>query len=106
MVKALVELEPGKNVMGAGSYLSWNDWAQIWGRVNEVTCKYEQEDRKIIKEKFGGYGQELADMFAYMDEFGYDGGDPDVIYPWNLGVDVRTTPIEKYIEQQDWSSVF
>jgi hypothetical protein len=29
----------------------------------------------------GGIGEELADMFEYIGEFGYDGGDPDVIYP-------------------------
>jgi hypothetical protein len=40
-----------------------------------------------------------------MDEFGYDGSDPTVVYPWDLEVEVKTTPIDVYLADQDWSSV-
>ncbi len=36
----------------------------------------------------GGGGREIAEAHAYMEEFGYDGGDPTVIRP----EDVSTRP--------------
>ncbi|KAF2477402.1 NAD(P)-binding protein [Lindgomyces ingoldianus] len=103
--KALVELPAGKNLVGAGSLLSWNDWCQIWGKINGVTCTFERTDRKYMDENMGSFGRELADMFQYIDEFGYDGSDPSVEYPWNLGVNVKRTTMEEYLKKQDWSSI-
>lgn len=33
------------------------------------------------KEAPGGLGREAAEGWAYQGEFGYDGGDPDVVHP-------------------------
>jgi hypothetical protein len=59
-----------------------------------------------MEQQMGTVGREFADMFAYVDEFGYDGGDPSVLYPWvakeKYGVDVKYTTIEEYLKKQDW----
>lgn len=94
--------------MGAGSYLSWDEWCAIWGKVHGVTCTFEKEDRKWMDENLGHFGREMADMFQYWDECGYDGvrgGGPDVVYPWDLGVEVQVTSAEEYIKKEDWSSI-
>ncbi|KAF2180701.1 NAD(P)-binding protein [Zopfia rhizophila CBS 207.26] len=103
--KALVEIAPGKILVGAGSKMSWDDWCQIWGKINGVSCRFERSDRKFMDENMVPFGRELADMFQYIDEFGYDGSDPSVVYPWDLGVDVKVTTVEEYLKKQDWSSV-
>lgn len=80
--KALVQVSPGQNLLGFGSMMSWNEWVVIWSRVHGVKCRFERLDRKIIENSIpGGVGEELADMFDYISDFGYDGGDPSVVYP-------------------------
>ncbi|KAL5352571.1 hypothetical protein ACLOAV_002519 [Pseudogymnoascus australis] len=80
--KALVQVPSGKNLLGFGSMLSWNEWVVIWGRVHGVKCRFERLDRKVVEDAIpGGVGEELADMFGYISDFGYDGGDPSVVHP-------------------------
>ncbi|KAF1991297.1 NAD(P)-binding protein [Aulographum hederae CBS 113979] len=105
-VHALVSVPPGKNLLGVASSLSWSEWAQLWAKTVGVECKYEQmpygEMDKLMP---GGMGAELEDMFKYMDLYGYDGSDPTVVLPKDLGVDVPVTTIEEYMKMEDWSSV-
>lgn len=42
LTKALVQAEPGKNLLGAASVLSWTEWCDIWGKKHGVTCRYEE----------------------------------------------------------------
>ncbi|KFY10710.1 hypothetical protein V491_07517 [Pseudogymnoascus sp. VKM F-3775] len=46
--------------------------------------------------------QEMAEMYAYAQDFGYDGGDPSVITVQQLSFDVSVTRIEQYIRDEDW----
>jgi hypothetical protein len=91
--------------VGAGEVLSWNEWCAIWAKHNGVKCSFERKERKEMEDAMGPIGREFADMFQYMDEFGYDGGDPSVMYPWDLEVKVRITTAEEYVKGQDWSSI-
>jgi len=108
-VQALLAIPPKVNMMGAGSLISWNEYLAIWSRVNKVHVEYQQIDRAALEQMLGTVGREFADMFQYIEEFGYDGGDPDVVYPWEVkekyGVDVKYTTMEEYIKGEDWSSV-
>jgi hypothetical protein len=77
--------------------------------VNGVETGYEQIPYETLEQNMGTVGREIADMFRYIDEFGYDGGDKGVVYPWEVkgkfGVEVEFTTMEEYIKAQDWSSV-
>lgn len=54
----------------------------MWGKTNGVTCRFQRQDRTVLEKAApGGIGEELADMFDYIGEFGYDGHDPSVVYP-------------------------
>ncbi|PNP59867.1 hypothetical protein FNYG_14810 [Fusarium nygamai] len=106
-VKALLQLEPGKNLLGCSTQVSWNEYAALWGKIHGVTCRFVPLDRKVIEEAIpGGVGEELADMLEYIGEFGVHGGDPSVIFPKDLGVDVPVYTVEEYIKGEDWSEVF
>jgi hypothetical protein len=104
--KALVELPPGKLLSGAGSYLSFNKWCDIFSKINNVKCVFKEMPLKTFKEAAGPiYGLELGDMFDYFDRFGFDGGDPSIVFQWDLEIDVKYTTMEDYMKSEDWSSV-
>lgn len=91
-VKALLKVPAGQNLLGVASTLSWNEYAALWGKVNGVTCRFERLDRKVLEDAIpGGIGEEMADMFEYISEFGYHGGDPTVVLP----KDVSDSPIPR-----------
>ena len=117
-VRALISLPAGIHLVGAGSYISWNEYADIWGKHNGVDCVFEKQDRSVMESAPGPMalvGREIADMFVFVDEFGYDGGDEGVVYPWDLKdgeggkvgkrVEVEYTTMERYMELEDWSSI-
>ncbi|KAK6206271.1 hypothetical protein QIS74_13690 [Colletotrichum tabaci] len=105
-VKALLHVPAGQNLLGVASSLSWNEFAALWGKHHGVTCRFERLDRKVLEGAIpGGVGEELADMFEYIAEFGYDGGDPTIVLPKDLGVHVPVYTVEEYIKNEDWSSL-
>jgi hypothetical protein len=84
LVHALLECTPGKMVLGAGEMISWSEMLKVWCECNKVQfggfdpLSVDQFERFI---PVPGLGRELGDMFAFMDKFGYAGGDPDVVLP-------------------------
>jgi hypothetical protein len=99
-------LPPGKILSGAGSYISFDEWCDIFGKMNNVKCMFKRIPRKGIEDAMGPiYGPEIADMFEYFDKFGFEGGNPDVVFPWDLGMDVKYTSMEEYLKSEDCSSV-
>ncbi|KAM6516744.1 hypothetical protein FALCPG4_014917 [Fusarium falciforme] len=105
-VKALTQVEPGKHLLGASGFLSWNEFTTLWGKVHGVQCRFQRLDRAVLENAIpGGVGEELADMYEYIGDFGYHGGDPSVIFPADLGVDVPFTTLEEFIKKEDWSEV-
>ncbi|KAG6890059.1 hypothetical protein C0995_012517 [Termitomyces sp. Mi166 len=108
LVRALIQVPPGKTVLGFGSMISWNDYMKLWGNILGFPgSRYEQIDIKtaarLVLDRELGY--EIAEGFAFMGEFGFDGGDPTMLHPQDLGVDCPTTSMETYIRNEDWSSI-
>jgi len=106
-VKALVEVPPGKNLLQYGSLISWKEYMKLWAKlVNVPAGNYKELTVADVDAMIpGGLGRELAEMFAYMGEFGYDGGDPTIVHPKDLGVPCHTTSMEEYIKSEDFSSI-
>lgn len=98
-VKALIKLPIGANLVGAGSRISWDEWCNVWGRVNGVKCTYERQGRQVIENAAGPVGREIADMYQFFEKYGYCGVDEkDVVYPWDLPIKVKYTMLEKYMQ--------
>lgn len=71
-----------------------------------MSCRFERMSDQDFEEAMGPvFGLELGDMFKYFDKYGYYGGDPDTVFPWDLGVEVRYTTMEEYANKEDFSSV-
>ena len=79
-VKALVDLPPGKNLLGVSENMTWPDYAKLWGDALGVKSTFKQVS---YDEYFEGVPdllkKELTESFEYMMEYGVDGGDPEVL---------------------------
>lgn len=107
-VRALVLSAPaGTTLLGVSDPMTASDWAQLWGRVNGVQCVFEPAPLKAVEDALPpGLGREIGESCLYASEFGYDGGDPSVVYPKDVGVEVgELMTCKRYIEETDWSSV-
>ncbi|KAI9661163.1 MAG: hypothetical protein M1821_009490 [Bathelium mastoideum] len=105
-VKALVDLPPRKHLLGASESMTFPEWAKTWGD----TLGYRIEYKQVPDEEFWqGVPEEfktvLSEDFAYTDEFGYTGGDPEVQTATQLGIEIPCTSMAEYIKTEDWSSV-
>ena len=124
LVKALLKLPVGTTLEGASEYMSWSRWVQIWANVLGVKATYKQVS---MDDFFAGHAmpevfeKEFREAFAYAEEFGYSGGDPEVMTgeevslvpityrananAWKLGIKIPTTSMEEYIRNENWTSV-
>ncbi|KAJ9613137.1 hypothetical protein H2200_003078 [Cladophialophora chaetospira] len=105
-VRALVEAPPGTNLLGVSEHMTWVEWTKLWGETLGVTATFERVGEE---EYFQGVpeplSRELAETFRYVEEFGYTGGDPEVVTVDQLGIKITLTSMREYIKSEDWSSV-
>ncbi|KAL7904116.1 hypothetical protein GGI35DRAFT_490824 [Trichoderma velutinum] len=86
-VKALTQVPAGKNLIAFGDRITWAEYVQLWSRITGVPAAFEKttvmEHAKLAP---GGYGEEMAEMYAYAQDYGYDGSDPSVITAHQVSV--------------------
>lgn len=72
-VYAVHQMPPGKAYM-AGEYLSWSEFASAWAKVTGATIRYREIgfDDLVDLVPDRDFGVEVALMFAYTSEPGYD----------------------------------
>lgn len=82
-VKALVvDLPPGKDLLGVSEWITFPRFVEVWGRVLGVKTGYRQISMDEMFEGVPAHmAQEIGDSFDYIEEFGFHGGDPDVLDP-------------------------
>jgi len=87
-VRAITQVAPGKNVLAFSERLTWPEYVKIWSEINGVPAKFSKttvaEHDKLAP---GGFGEEMAEMYAYAMDFGYDGSDPSVTYAKDVSAD-------------------
>ena len=80
-VRALVQQPSGKNALAYGSMIRWKDYMAVWAKILNLPGGYYRQG--TIDEADGvapgGLGREVGERWAYLGEFGYDGGDPTVV---------------------------
>lgn len=80
-VRALLTLEPGVQLYGETALISWNAWLTQWGKIMGKEVKFERVSVEFFEEELSktfppGFGTEIGEMFEFMGEYGYNGGDP------------------------------
>lgn len=96
IVQALVDSEPGKNVLAYGSYLSWHEFMSLWAKTVGAellgdgfkSISYEETIDLVEPDWFK---KPAADFLSFTAEFGVDGSDPSLIHP----KDVSLAPIPR-----------
>ncbi|KAH7327248.1 hypothetical protein BKA65DRAFT_566619, partial [Rhexocercosporidium sp. MPI-PUGE-AT-0058] len=106
-VKALSQVSPGKNLIAYGDLLTWTEYVALWSKTTGVAATFEKSTVAVLdKLAPGGYGEEIGEMYAYAQDFGYWAkDDTSVIFPKDLGVEVAATRIKDYIKNEDWSEL-
>ncbi|KAL6818935.1 hypothetical protein GGI42DRAFT_338560 [Trichoderma sp. SZMC 28013] len=79
-------------------------YVQLWSKVTGIPATF----KKITVAEHdnfapGGYSEEIAEMYAYVQDFDYDGGAASINYAQDLSVEVPVTRIDQYIESKHWS---
>jgi hypothetical protein len=103
-VKALVlRHPPGTHVLGASEIISRSDYAVLWGRVMGVKVAVKD----VSEEEYARYVPEdirdtMLDLFKFLPEYGYAGGNASVKTPTELGI--QTTSLETFIRNENWST--
>ncbi|KAK3070999.1 hypothetical protein LTR53_009447 [Teratosphaeriaceae sp. CCFEE 6253] len=106
-VSALIDAPGGTQVVGASQYITLNQYLKLLCDHLGVAGTYKRtafEDN--VKDDPTHFKLELAEVYAYVMEFGYDGGDPEVITPDELerrGFSVPRGKIADHVKRSDWS---
>jgi hypothetical protein len=77
-VYAVSQMPPGKAYMCAGTFAGFEEYLYLWGEKNGVATSYKQVTFDEMVADVGpgqeDLGVEVAHMYAYADDPGYDGG--------------------------------
>lgn len=75
-VYAVYQMPPGKSYMAAGTTCTWPEFLKTWSDVTGIPAKYRQITGEEMVKAVGEpeFGGEVADMFMYSSNPGYDGG--------------------------------
>ncbi|KAG2176079.1 hypothetical protein INT44_000558 [Umbelopsis vinacea] len=105
-VRALVQLEPGKDLLGVSQMVTYGDYLKTWGEVNGVPTRFNhlsaEELSKTLPESAV---KEIQGSIAFNEEFGWDGGEPGVLRPSDVKLEEPLSNIKDWIKAQDWSSI-
>jgi hypothetical protein len=73
---AVSQMPPGKAYMAAGTTCTWPQYLETWAKVNGVKASYKQVAPEEMIEATADReaGIEVATMFSYSSDPGYDGG--------------------------------
>ena len=99
VVRVALQTSPGKNILGTGSTLSWTDYLRVWCEVNNVPFgDYDEIPIETFEQNFPlpGLGKEYGEMFRFIDEFGYTGGDPSVVHAEDVCL-LNWCPLETWL---------
>ncbi|KAK4895596.1 hypothetical protein LTR27_006379 [Elasticomyces elasticus] len=108
-VKALVEhQDAGLTMLGFCELISAAEYVAIWSKTLGVKARTEPLNMEVLKS--AGLPefllQELGETSAYSSTWGWDGGDPEVKHPKELGVEMKKlTNIAEWVKKEDWSAI-
>lgn len=89
LVKKLVEdVQPGARLLGLSKMASYREYLSTWARVVGKELAGDQGIKQVSPEQFAGrmkgdkdHKEHMLETWAFAAEFGYDGGDPEMLYP-------------------------
>jgi hypothetical protein len=68
-------------VLAYNGRLTWNEYVKLWSKIVGVPATFAKTTVSAHADLAPeGFGDEMAQMYAYAQDFGYDGSDPSVIH--------------------------
>ncbi|KAF2724742.1 NAD(P)-binding protein [Polychaeton citri CBS 116435] len=107
LVNALFQTDPGTALLGTTETVSWAQWLDLWAQHNKVTAKYRRATPDEYAAKIEGISDAVLEEFAFVEEYGFTGGNPHVVDPdelRNRGVTLERSSLKSHIENHDWTS--
>ena len=109
-VKALLDAPYGTVLLGQSDRVTIQQLVELWAEATGKQAKLEslsfEQAVQEIDATMPGWGQEMAENILYYRDYGYDGGDPTVKRPADLGIKAdELTSYKDYLKSQDWSSL-
>jgi len=105
-VKALIEAPPGKDMLGVSEKMGWEAWTELWSSILGVRARYVQVPlEEYLKDLPETLAREVGESVSFNTEFGWTGGDPQILDPKEISPNVQVTSVADYIRGEDWSSI-
>lgn len=79
-VSALFDVDPCVTLVGATDSLTWREWLEKWARHNGVVARIRHCSDEEVSTKFAGMSDALLEVAAFLQEYGYTGGNPEAVY--------------------------
>ena len=111
-VRELVKAPAGTVLLGESDPVTVQGLVELWGQVTGKTARLEcmefEEAVSVIEAGMGGggWGREMVENMLYYRDYGYEGGNPEIKRPGDLGIKAdETTSYRTYLKEQDWTGV-
>ena len=78
---ALIEAPPGITLVGSTEQITWAEWLLLWAERNGVTARYRRTSPAEYSGRVEGISDAFAEEFQFVEQYGFVGGDPQVVYP-------------------------
>ncbi|KAF5598394.1 hypothetical protein FPCIR_3122 [Fusarium pseudocircinatum] len=106
LVRALLEGKPGKQLIGYRELISLQEFVASFASVTGyesklVTVPQEEFLAKVLP----SLQVPLCESLAFMEEFGYTGGDTSIIHPAQLSGSISLPTVADYVAKQPWNEV-
>jgi len=85
-VRALIDVPPGKQLHGVSEYMTWPEFTKLWGEIHGVKTAYKPIPlSEFLMDAPEPVKEEIRPSFQYASEYGFTGGDPEVLKPEDVG---------------------
>lgn len=102
-VRALIETEPaGTKLLAYDSNPNMGEIVDIWSNATGKEAVLEVTTIEAMHERLK-LPMEILEGVGFVNEFGYVGGDTDVVEPNGLRTKVQTKSFEEWMAEKDWS---
>jgi hypothetical protein len=80
-VYAVAQMPPRNSYIAEGTSCSWTEYMRLWSQVTGKTGRFQEVSLEYIVSRTpdSDFGKELAYMFQYSTDPGYDGGDTSLL---------------------------
>ena len=87
---ALFQAKPGVNLIGSTGVLTWMQWLNKWAEHCKVEASYRVATPTEFASKLAGLSDAVIEELAFIEEFGFAGGNPEAVLPDDVSSYQRT----------------